>query len=164
MRYYSNARGIIVVLALYLACVGTAAAQREETDHVRLSTPIIKAWRDMPVGSPICALDEVVKTKDWLDRSLIQRIDFQTGIWHIFIEPGYSVFRVYPYLSTKSPQPTVYQGIVLKVIGDVSRDDLITAIRKHNSAIKIDEYDIFGADRFAVQRYSRHRDPYKPTR
>lgn len=150
-------------LASSLAYVGTSVAQqsnsrppnREETDHVRLSTPVVKAWREIHVGSPVYALDDVVGAKDWLERALIQRIDFQTGIWHIFVEPEYSVFRICPYLSKGSPQPNVYQGIILKVNGTLSVDDLLTAIRNRTPTIKIDEYDVFGADGLSVQRYSR---------
>jgi len=154
---------IALQLASSLAFVLTSAAQqsisrspkREETDHVRLSTPVVKDWREIPVGSPVYALDETVASKDWLDRALIQPIEFQSGIWYIWIEPGYSVFRIYPYLSEGSPQPSVYQGIVLKVKGTLSVEDLRTAIRKHTPTIKIDEYDVFGADSVSVQRYSR---------
>jgi len=158
---------ILVSIALFvLLDILTSAAQqpisrstkREETDHVQLSTPVVKAWREIPVRSPVYALDDAVGTKDWLERALIQRIESQTGIWYIWIEPGYSVFRIYPYLSKGSPQPSVYQGIVLKVKGTLSVDDLLTAIRDRAPTIKIDEYDVFGADSVNVQRYSRpHR-------
>src|SRR5262245_23004440 len=60
-----------------------------ETDHVRLSTPVVQAWRQIPVGSPVYVLDDVVRAKDWLERALIQNIQVQTGKWHIWIEPGY---------------------------------------------------------------------------
>lgn len=96
--------------------------------------------------------------KDWLERALIQRIEFQTGLWYIWIEPGYSVFRIYPYLSKGSPQPSVYQGIVLKVKGTLSAEDLLAAIRNRTPTIKVDEYDVFGADGVSVQRYSRPHD------
>jgi hypothetical protein len=126
-----------------------------ETDHVRLSTPVVKAWREIPVGSPVYALDDAVPSKDWLDRALIQYIDGQTGHWYIGLERGYSVFRIYPYLSDGSPQPTVYQGIVLKVKGTLSVKDLLTAVRNRTPAVVIDEYEVFGADGVGVQRYSR---------
>ena len=141
--------------------LGSAAAidvKREETDHVQLSTPVVKAWHAIPVGSPVYALDDVVREKDWLERSLIQRIDIQTGVWHIVAEDGYSVFRIYPYLSMGSPQPRVYQGIVLKVKGTLSVEDLLAAIRHRTPTIKIDEYDVFGANGVGVQRYSRPHD------
>jgi hypothetical protein len=96
-----------------------------------------------------------VGTKDWLERALIQHIEFQTGKWYIWIEPAYSVFRIYPYLSKGSPQPSVYQGIVLKVKGALSVEDLLAAIRNRTPTIKIDEYDVFGAGSASVQRYSR---------
>ena len=138
--------------------------KREETDHFRLSTPLVKAWREIPVGSPVYALDDAVGAKDWPGRALIQHIEFQTGMWYIWIEPGYSVFRIYPYLSKGSPQPSVYQGIVLKVKGTLSVDDLLAAIRNRTPTIKIDEYDVFGANSVSVQRYSRPHDEGGPRR
>lgn len=157
---------VAIQLASFLAYVQASAVQqpispspkREETDHVRLSTPVVKAWREIPVGSPVYALDDAVGAKDWLERALIQHIEFQTGKWYIWIEPGYSVFRIYPYLPEGSPQPSVHQGIVLKVKGTLSVKDLFTAIRNRTPTIKIDEYDVFGADSVSVQRYSRLHD------
>jgi hypothetical protein len=164
-RAFALRVGLVTVLQLasFFAIVATGAAQQsistppisKETDHVRLSAPIVKAWREVPVGSPVYALDDAAGTKDWLQRALIQRIEFQTGIWYVPIERGYSVFRIYPYLSKDSPQPIVYQGIVLKVNGTLSVDDLLAAIRNRTPTIKIDEYDVFGAGGVSVQRYSR---------
>jgi len=129
----------------------------QESDRIRLSTSVVKAWREIPVGSPVYALDDAVTAKDWLHQALIQRIDFQSGIWYIRIEPGYSVFRIYPYTSKTSLPPM--QGIVLKVNGTLSEDELIAAIQKRTAAVKVDEYDIFAADTsLNVQRYSRHHD------
>ena len=134
-------------------------SKRQETDQVQLSTPVVKAWREISVGSPVYALDDAVRAKDWLQRALIQRIDSQTGIWHIWIEPGYSVFRIYPYASKTSPLSVAFQGIVLKVNGTLTEDDLIAAIRNRTSTVRIDEYDVFAADTsLSVQRYSRHHD------
>jgi hypothetical protein len=170
MRFHAIASQAGLIVALQLASsltfVGASAAQqssshppkREETDHVRLSTPVVKAWREIPVGSPVYALDDAVGAKDWLERALIQHIEFQTGKWHIWIEPGYSVFRIYPYLSEGSPQPSFYQGMVLKVKGTLSVKDLLAAIRNRTPTIVIDEYDVFGADGVGVQRYSRPHD------
>ena len=138
--------------------------EQEETDHVRLSTPVVKAWREIPVGSPVYALDDAAGMKDWLERALIQRIEVQTGIWYVWIEPGFTVCRIYPYLSEKSPQPSVYQGICLKVNGTLSVKDLVAAIRNRTPTIKIDEYDVFGADRVSVQRHSRPHDGSGPKR
>jgi hypothetical protein len=160
MRFHSIVLQAVLVVtlqsALSLACVRTIAAQQstttqlakhEETDHARLSLPIVKAWSKIPAGSPVYALDDAVGAKDWLERSLIQIIPFQTGVWHVWIEPGHSVFRIYPYLSKGSPLPSVYRGIVLKVKGTLTVEDLVAAIRKRNPAIKIEEYEIFGAGR-----------------
>jgi hypothetical protein len=170
MRFHAIASqaSLIVALQLALSLVYVRASEarqsisgsseQEETDHVRLSTPVVKAWREIPVGSPVYALDDAVGAKDWLERALIQHIESQTGIWNIWIEPGYSVFRIYPYLSKRSPQPSVYQGIVLKVKGNLSVEDLCAAIRNRTPTIIIDEYDIFGADGLSVQRYSRPHD------
>ena len=139
MRFHAITSRATLIAALQLASsltfVGASGAQQStsrpprpvETDHVRLSTPVVKAWREIPVGSPVYALDDAVPSKDWLDRALIQYIDGQTGHWYIGLERGYSVFRIYPYLSDGSPQPTVYQGIVLKVKGTLSVKDLLTA-------------------------------------
>jgi hypothetical protein len=175
MRFQAIASQAALIVALLLglsaAYVRVSAAQQpisgspklEEADHVQLSTPVVKAWREIPVGSPVCALDDAVGTKDWLERALIQDIRFQTGIWYIWIEPGYSVFRIYPYLSKESPQPSVYQGIVLKVKGTLSVEDLVAAIRNRTPTIKIDEYDVFGAGSVRVQRYSRPHGGGGPT-
>lgn len=122
---------------------------------MRLSTPIVKAWEQVPVGSAVYALDDAAGTKDWLKRVLIQRVDAQTGIWNILMEPGYSIFRIYPYQSKDSPQPCVYQGIVLKVNGALTVDGLVAAIRHRTASIKIDSYDVFGGDGVGMQRYSR---------
>lgn len=159
---------ITIVLCFAVLCIPVAGHCQDlvpstskvgESDHVRLSTPIVKAWRETLVGSPVCALDDAAGSKDWLERALIQPITFQTGKWHIWIEHGYSVFRIYPYLSGNSPQPSVYQGIVLKVKGTLSAEDLVAAIRKRTPTVRIDSYDIFGADNVGVQRYSRpHSD------
>lgn len=126
-----------------------------DSAYLRLSTPVVKAWRQIPVGSAIYALDDAAGADDWLKRALIQRIDSQTGIWNILMEPGYSVFRIYPYLSKASPPPCVYQGIVLKVKGVLTVDDLLNAIRNRTVTIKVDSYDVFGADGVGLQRYSR---------
>ena len=175
MRFQAIASQAALILALQLASslayVRAGAAQqpispspkRGETDHVQLSTPVVKAWREIPVGSPVYALDDAVGVKDWLGRALIQHIEFQTGKWHIWIEPGYSVFRVYPYLSKGSPQPSVYQGIVLKVNGTLSVEDLLAAIRNRTPTITVDEYDVFGAGSVSVQRYSRPHGVGGPT-
>jgi hypothetical protein len=154
---------LLAVVALAYATLSFAQSsapspKRQDTDHVRLSTPVVKAWREIPVGSPIYALDDAAGAKDWLERALIQHIEFQTGKWYIWMEPGYSVFRIYPYLSKGSPQPSVFQGIVLKVKGTLSVEDLLAAIRNRTPTIKIDEYDVFGADGVSVQRYSRPHD------
>lgn len=139
----------------------SGAPKQEEMDHVRLSTPVVRAWREIRVGSPVYALDDAVTTKGWVARALIERIDVQTGRWHIWIEPGYSVFRIYPYLSKDNSQPRVYQGIVLKVKGVLSVDDLVGAIRGRTPTVKIDEYDVFGADDVSIQRYSRPHSDYR---
>jgi hypothetical protein len=131
---------------------------RSDDDHVKLSTPVVKAWREVPVGSPVYALDDAAGAKDWLERALIQHIEFRTGKGYVGIEPGYSVFRIYPYLSKGSPQPSVYQGIYLKVKGALSVEDLRAAIKHRIPTITIDEYDVFGADGLNVQRYSRPHD------
>jgi hypothetical protein len=116
---------------------------------------VIKAWRNIRVGSPAYALVDSVGSADWLERAWIQKVDFQTGIWNIEGEDGYSIFTIYPYLSPKSPQPSVYQGIVLKVNGEISVNELLAAIRNRDASIKIDSYDVFGAKGLGIQRYSR---------
>jgi hypothetical protein len=151
---------LLIVLVVLVTSVASAYAQqspsaKRHTDHVRLSTPIVKAWSKIPVGSPVYALDDAVGAKDWTQRALVQHIETQTGLWHVWNEPGYSVFRIYPYLSNSSPQPSVYQGIVLKVNGTLSVPDLLAAIRNRTPTIRIDEYDVFGAGNLSVQKYSR---------
>jgi len=156
---------IIVSIALSLPALAQKQDERIKSnqgtpnagnsDHVRLSTPVVKAWRNLDLESPVYALTDLSPAKDWLDHAFIQPIPFQTGIWHIWIEPGYTVFRIYPYISKGSPQPSIYQGIVLKVNGDVSVDDLIAAIRNRSSTVKIDEFDIYGGAGLGLQKYSR---------
>jgi len=175
MRFQAIASQAALIVALLPgsspAYVRASAAQQpislspklEETDHVQLSTPVVKAWREIPVESSVYALDDAVGTKDWLERALIQHIEFQTGKWDIWIEPGYSVFRIYPYLFMGSPQPSVYQGIVLQVKGTLSVEDLLAAIRNRTPTIKIDEYDVFGPGSASVQRYSRPHGGGGPT-
>jgi hypothetical protein len=130
------------------------ASSSKTTDHVALSTPIVKAWRKLPVGVPVFTLDDLAATKGWLEQALIQRIDGQSGRWHIHIEAGYTVFRIYPYIAEGDPQPRVYQGIVLKVCGDLSVTELVTAIRERKSTVILDEYDLFG-EGISEQKYSR---------
>ncbi len=138
-----------------LAQQSAPCKSKRDADYIRLSTPVVKAWGQIPLGSAVYALDDPTGTKDWIKLALIQRIDAQTGIWNILIEPGYSVFRIYPYQSKDSPQPCVYQGIVLKVNGVLTVDELLSAIRDRTTTTKIDSYDVFGGDGVAVQRYSR---------
>ena len=136
---------------------GTRIASPAKKDHVALSTPIVKAWQDLAVGVPVYVLDDLAATKDWLDRALVQYVGFQTGIWHIHIEPGYSVFRIYPYLAVGGRQPRAYQGIVLKVAGRLSAAELIAAIRERRATVVIDEYDLF-CKGVSVQKYSRRKE------
>lgn len=138
----------------------TSQPHKQETEHVRLSTPVVKAWRETPVGSPVYALDDAAGAKDWLERALVQHIQGRTGVWYIWNEPEYSVFRIYPYMAEDSPQPSVYQGIVLKVKGALSVQDLLKAIRHLTPAIMIDEFAVFGADGRDAQKYSRPHDKY----
>lgn len=135
---------------------GASIDSPAKTDHVALSTPIVKAWQGLAVGVPVYVLDDLAATKGWLDRALVQSIGFQTGIWHIYIEPGYSVFRILPYLAEGDPQPRAYQGIVLKVAGHLSAAELIAAIRERKATVVIDEYDLFGKG-VRVQKYSRRK-------
>lgn len=135
-------------------------------DHVAQSTPIIYAWKDLPGGVPICNLDDRAATEGWLDRALIQHIGFQTGRWRIGIEPGYTVFRIYPFLAEGDSQPRVYQGIVLKVNGSLSVEQLLDAIRLRKTTVVLDEYALFG-DGISIQKHSRPsrrwRDMRQPT-
>lgn len=129
-----------------------------QPDHLRLSTPVVEAWRELPTGSPVYALDDAAPAKDWLEHALIQSIGSQSGIWNISVGPGYSVFRIYPYLSKSDPQPSAYQGIVLKVKGTLSVEDLVRAIRNRTPSTRIDEYEVFGADSVGVRRFSQSYD------
>ena len=155
-------RQIVVLVLAWFVLASAGSTQQlapcksiEDADYIRLSTPIVKAWEQIRVGSAAYTLDDAAGDKDWLKRALFQRIDFQTGIWNILMEPGYSVFRIYPYQSKNSPRPCVYQGIVLKVNGVLTVGDLLTAIRKRTTTTKIDSYDVFGNDGVGVQRYLR---------
>ena len=116
----------------------------------------MKAWQNLEVGDPVYALDDLAATKGWLDRASVQYIPLQTGIWHIYIEPGYSVFRIYPYWAEGDPQPRIYQSIVLKVAGHLSEAELIAAIRERKETVVIDEYELIGKD-ISIQKYSRRK-------
>jgi hypothetical protein len=159
----STIRSLIACLVLLagfgssrsLAQQSAPCKSKGDADYMRLTTPIVKAWERVPVGSAVYALDDAARSEDWLKRALIQRVDAQTGIWNILMEPGYSVFRVYPYQTKDSPQPCVYQGIVLKVNGVLTVDDLVAAIRHRTTTTKIDSYDVFGGAGVGIQRYSR---------
>ena len=128
---------------------------KQDADYIRLTTPVVKAWGQIPVGSAVYALEDAAGDKDWLKWALIQRVDAQTGIWNILLETGYSVFSIHPYQSKDSPQPCVYQGIILKVNGVLTVNDLRAAIRNRKTTTKIDSYDVFGGVGMGVQRYSR---------
>ena len=160
MRYLAISL-VVALSAIYAtaqnpAATAVSAQQRStQSEHVGLSTPLVKAWREIPVNSPAYALGDASISKDWMEHSLIQHIESQTGIWHIWIEPGYSVFRIYPYLNEKDPPPSFYQGIVLKVKGNLSTRDLLAAIQSRDPNVSIDEYEIFGPSDLAVQRHSR---------
>jgi hypothetical protein len=125
------------------------------SEYIRLSTPVVKAWRDLAVGSSVYTLDSVVQARDWLRWAEIDRVWLQTGAWNIVFERGYTVFSIYPYRSAHGPQTIAYQGIVVKVNGDLSVDDLLAAIRDRSQAVKIDEYNTFGASGLSVVRRSR---------
>jgi hypothetical protein len=162
MRLRSTA--LKAMLAVPLAAAGLACAQKAapckssaDASYVQLSKPVVTAWQQLKVGSPIYALDDASGSKDWLTKALVQRIDAQTGIWNILMEPGYSVFRIYPFLSKNDPTPCVYQGIVVKVNGSLSVEDLLAAIRSRTTTIRIDSYDVFGVEGIGVQRYSRQK-------
>lgn len=157
-------RATLIILLATFAVAGLASAQKlapckSTTDarYVQLSTPVVTAWRQVTVGSPISALDDAAGSKEWLTKALVQRIDAQTGIWNILMEPGYSVFRIYPFLSKDDPSPCIYQGIVVKVNGSLSVEDLLAAIRSRTTTIRIDSYDVFGGDGIGAQRYSRQK-------
>jgi len=162
MRFGSAVLLALFVLSVKISSPSPAALAQnvercsaaKDAEYLAHSTPIIKAWEKVPVGSPIFALDDAAGTKGWLDRATAQLVDFQSGIWNIDIERGYSVFRIYPDLS-KDDTHCVFQGIVVKVNGNLTVDDLLTAIRSRNSSIKIDSYDVFSGDSVGVQRYSR---------
>ena len=156
------ALAMLSAAALFL--VSCAGAEKEEgrapipvradhSDHVARSTPIVTAWRGLAPGDPVAKLDELARDPQWIEASLFQMIRRQTGAWNIQIDTGYTVFRVYPYLAENSPQPRVYQGIIVKVNGDgLSTEDLKRAIVSRDVAIRICEYDLFGE---GVDQYRR---------
>jgi len=119
-----------------------------------MSMPIVKAWRELKVGSPLYMLDDMAKDNAWLEHALIQRITVQTGIWFVELEDGYSVFRIYPYLSIGEPTPAFHQGIVLKIKGNKGISDIKDAIHKRMKSVVIDEFDVFG-NGISIHRYSR---------
>lgn len=156
MRTYRAKFTFLVCMGLLWVPIGARIESPAKTDHVALSTPIVKAWQHLAVGVPVYVLDDLAATKGWLDRALVQYVGFQTGKWHINIEPGSSVFRIYPYLAERDRQPRAYQGIVLKVAGQLSAAELIAAIRERKATVVIDEYDLFGKG-VSVQKYSRRK-------
>jgi hypothetical protein len=70
MRFHAIASQAALIVALQLASslayVRESAAQqpisrspkREEIDHVRLSTAVVKSWREISVESPVYTLDD----------------------------------------------------------------------------------------------------------
>ena len=87
---------------------------------------------------------------------MIYRVDIQTGAWHILASDGYSVFMIYPYFPQRGAPQSVYQGIVLKVNGTLTEYDLRAAIRKRTPTVKIDSYDVFGANGVSVKGTRDH--------
>jgi hypothetical protein len=158
---------LLIIVSIALSLLALAQKQDERitsnqdapnagnSDHVQLSTPVLKGWRNLELETSVYTLTDLSPAKDWLEHAFIQPISTQMGIWHIWNEPGYTVFRIYPYISKGSPQPSIYQGIVLKVNGDMSVDGLVAAIRNRTSTVKIDEFEIYGGAGLNLQKYSR---------
>ena len=156
---------LVLVAPAFSTAANSARAARPKPGsqgrdgHVARATPIVRRWRNLAVGVPTQALDDAAHDPQWLQHALIQQIRSQTGLWRVRLEDGYTVFRIYPYLAKNAPQPSRYLGIVLKVNGDRSPDDLVHAIRRRDTAFRIDEYDLFGVGKWSIYRRSRPAEP-----
>jgi hypothetical protein len=139
----------IAVLMLLFAAPLQARSASCPPDHTSQSTPVLMAWREIPIGSPVYALDDAAGARDWLERSDVTLIDAQTGIWKIHYESGYTMFLISPYRAKKlphCPHPRRYQNIVIKVPGELSVADLFAAIRERNPGVTLDAYHVSGAE------------------
>jgi hypothetical protein len=153
----------ILPAALQTACTRDSKKYPvDRTDHVTLSTPIVRAWRELSVGEPVHTLVDVTKSDRWLGHALVEAEWGHTGISRIELEAGYTIFRIYPYLAHREPLPRAFQGMVLKVRGQLSEYELITAIRKRDPSVAIDEFLVFGEDGETLRRSDRPRTRFGP--
>ena len=61
-------------------------------------------------------VSKIALPKGWLDKALIQEIQYQTGKWNVEIEDGTTIFRIYPYHDEKEGEKLGgYSCVVVKV-------------------------------------------------
>jgi len=152
--------GIIVLLLLAAPLHARPAAC--PPDHMALSPPVLRLWRDIPLGSPVYMLDDGIDARDWLERSDIWLVNVQGGFWRMRIEEGYTMFQISPYRARKlphCPHPRRYQSIVIKVPGELSVAGLLAAIRDRNPAVTLDSYHVSGDEELEMLRTSRREHP-----
>jgi len=137
---------LTLILLSLMVCACSNRQQENEiqrNEHVEKSDLLIREWQYIKIGSPSSRL-AVNGEIEWLEESLIERVSMQVGIWHVRLEDGHSIFRIYPYLNEGQEVP-YYQGIILKVEGDqVSEKSLVDSIRGEGPVLIIKEYRILG--------------------
>jgi hypothetical protein len=104
--------------------------------------PVVRAWGEIEAGNAVFILDDKAGLGDWMAKSSLTRVTFQTGIHPISIEDGYSVFSIMVPPPAGSVPARTFRGIILKIKGDLTVKDLVAAIRGRNPALVIDEFEV----------------------
>jgi hypothetical protein len=148
---------IVIVASLAVGCadeepvrldpqVSRADLGQKQSYHVTRSTPVVKAWRKLRAGDRLNRLNELAADPHWVENALFRRIDSLGGYLppSVQIQEGYTVFCIYPYLREDDSQPSVYQGIYIKLAGWFSIDSVRNAILSGDSATFLHGYFLFG--------------------
>lgn len=154
MKHTHRALYVLMMLAMP-ASWHTADAHHAQADSagfihsdrkISATTRIIRAWKKLELGAPVYTIDDLAATPGWLREADIQKVPFQTGVWNIWMKPGYTVYRIYPYISSQPTQdsPEAYECLVLKVKGDLSVEDLRHAIHERRRAVVVDSFSLSG--------------------
>ena len=147
---------VILVAAAAIQAQDPNLAKLTEHEYYELATPIVRSWCEISAESPAYVFDDMAGRKGWLERALIQRVTVQTGKWNIWIEKGYSVFVIFPYLAEVKSTPHITLGVVFKVKGDLTTAGLVKEIRDRNPDVTIDEFDVFSVGSRVIKRSRPH--------
>ncbi len=125
---------------------GEDASTAHRSHTMSAPTRIIRAWRKLALAAPVYSIDDLAATPGWLHDAELQVIRVQSGQWNIGIEPGFTVFRIYPYIGMQPPpdSPGAYECLILKVEGHLTVADLLTAIRERRRDVTIDAFALYG--------------------